>query len=124
MTCLSDGILHAKLDGELNGTELGEVESHLASCSGCRQRADSMASQSRRVETLLSALAPRPNEVPADGAVAFRHFQAQQTPAGTKAPPLLGRLFSARLAPAWGAVAALILVGACFSFAPAGLCCA
>jgi len=119
MTCLSDGILHAKLDGELNGTELGEVESHLASCSGCRQRADSMASQSRRVETLLSALAPRPNEVPADGAAAFRHFQAQQRPAGAKAPSLLSRLFSARLAPAWGAVAALILVGACFSFAPA-----
>src|SRR6516165_10256553 len=93
MTCLSDGILHAKLDGELNGTELGEVESHLASCSGCRQRADSMASQSRRVETLLSALAPRPNEVPADGAVAFRHFKHSRHPPGRKPHPCLAGFF-------------------------------
>jgi len=119
MTCLTDGILRAKLDGELNETEHSEVVSHLASCSACRQRTDSMASQSRRVETLLSALAPRPNEIPADSAVALVHFQGQQRLAGAKAPSLLGRLFSARLAPAWGAVAALVLVGACFSFAPA-----
>ena len=41
MTCLTDGILRAKLDGELNETEHSEVVSHLASCSACRQRTDS-----------------------------------------------------------------------------------
>ena len=61
MTCLTDGILCAKLDGELNEAELREVESHLALCSNCRQRAELMASQRRRVDTLLSALAPRPD---------------------------------------------------------------
>jgi hypothetical protein len=119
MTCFNDGILRAKLDGELNEAELGEVERHLAACSDCRQRAESMTSQKRRVDALLSGLAHRPNEAPPAGAVAFMHFKAQQRTAGEKAPSLLGRLFSARLAPAWGAVAALLLVGACFSFAPA-----
>jgi hypothetical protein len=119
MSCLTDGILRAKLDGELNEAELREVEGHLASCSGCRQRADSMASQGRRVDQLLSTLAPLPNQTAPDAAVAFMHFKAQQRPAEAKASSLLGRIFSARLAPAWGGVVALFLVGACFSFAPA-----
>ena len=119
MTCITDGMLRAKLDGELTEAELREVESHLASCSSCRQRADSMANQSRRVDKILTVLAPRPDEAPADAAAAFMRFKAQPRPTEARAPSLLGRLFSARLAPAWAGVAALVLVGACFSFAPA-----
>ena len=119
MTCLTDGMLRAQLDAELDEAERRGVESHLASCAACRQRAGSMASQTRRVDTLLSTLAPRPDEAPADAAVAFMRFKAQRRAAEPQAPSLLGRVFSARLAPAWGAVAALALVGAFFSFAPA-----
>jgi hypothetical protein len=78
-----------------------------------------MAGEIRRVDMLLSALSPRPEEAPADAAVALMHFKDQQRSAEAEIPSLVGRLFSARLAPAWGAVAALLLVGALFSFAPA-----
>jgi len=119
MTCLTDGILRAKIDGELSEAELREAEVHLTSCPDCRQRAQSFASQTHRVETLLSALAPRHDEAAVDAAAAFMRFKAQQRAAEAQTPSLLERLFSRRLAPAWGAVAALALLGAFFSFAPA-----
>jgi hypothetical protein len=78
-----------------------------------------MTRQAQRVETLLSTLTPRHDEATADAAVAFVRFKAQQRAAEARPPSFLGRLFSRRLAPAWGAVAALALLGAFFSFAPA-----
>lgn len=119
MTCLTDGILRAKLDGELTETERREIESHLDSCGQCREREELMASQTQRVGALLSALSPRPDQSPADAAVALMRFKARERAAVAEVPSLLRRLFSARLAPAWGAVAALALVGSFFSFAPA-----
>jgi hypothetical protein len=119
MTCLTDGILRANLDGELNEAERQEVESHLGSCGQCRERVQLMAGQTQRVGTLLSTLSPQPDQAPADAAVALMRFKARQRAAEAEVPSLLGRFFSARLAPAWGAVAALALVGAFFSLAPA-----
>ncbi len=116
MTCITDGILRARLDGELTAPEQQEVESHLSSCVDCRQRAEAMTRQTQRVETLLSTLAPHHDEAAADAAVAFMRFKAQQRAAETPTPSLVGRLFSRRLAPAWGAVVALTLLGTFFSF--------
>ena len=39
MACLTDGILRARLDGELSQAELESVEQHCAECSECRRRA-------------------------------------------------------------------------------------
>src|SRR5260370_35851537 len=36
MTCFDDGILRARLDGELAGTELAEVDQHLTSWADSR----------------------------------------------------------------------------------------
>ncbi len=119
MTCVTDGILRAKIDGELNEAERLEVESHLASCAACRERAELMAGRSEQVGGLLSTLAPRPDEARADAAMALMRFKAQQRAAEAQAPSLLGRLFARRLAPVWGAVVALALVGVFFSFPPA-----
>lgn len=118
MTCVTDGMLRAKLDGELNEADRLEVESHLAGCAACQERAVLIADHSQRVNALLSTLAPRPDEARPDSAMALMRFKAQQRAAEGQAPSLSGRLFARRLAPAWGAVAALAFVGAFFSFAP------
>src|SRR6516162_11633161 len=38
MTCIHDGILRARLDGELAEAELAEVNQHLTACADCRAR--------------------------------------------------------------------------------------
>lgn len=119
MTCVTDGILRAKIDGELSEAELLEVEKHLTACADCRNRADVIARQAERVRGVLSRLTPLPGEVRTDARIAFAHFQARQTTAEREVPSFLSRLFSRRLAPAWGAVALALIVVASLSFAPA-----
>ncbi|MGH9447229.1 MAG: anti-sigma factor family protein, partial [Terriglobia bacterium] len=49
MTCLSDGLLRAKVDGELSGEELLEFDRHLSSCAECRKRMHAVSAQALRV---------------------------------------------------------------------------
>ena len=121
MTCITDGALRARLDAELSENERLEVESHLADCADCRQRAEAIARQAKRAQAILSALDPLANEAPADARTAFAHFRAEHLAPGAleRAPSILERLFARRLRPAWGAMAALVAVAALVSFAPA-----
>lgn len=61
-------LLNAHLDGELRGTRLREMESHLADCAICRQELDDL----RLVSDLVRA-APSPAFTPAD------HFASNLT---------------------------------------------
>jgi len=118
MRCVDDGVLHAKLDGELTQAEILEVDHHLMSCADCRLRAETLASQVRRVENVLSVLAPVPGELSADARVAYEGFEARRF--STAATSVLSsRLFTRRLVPVWGALAALSLIISFLSFAPA-----
>ena len=49
--CPTDEILRAKIDGELSRTETIDVEIHLTACAGCRERAEVLARQARRLAT-------------------------------------------------------------------------
>jgi len=124
MSCVTDGWLRARIDGELTEAESFEVTSHLALCADCRRRAETIAIEARRASEALSALAPLPGEAPPDAAVALARFRAtgQQhaettTPARTAG--IMGRLFASPLRPAWGAAAAILLGAGLFSLAPA-----
>jgi len=119
MTCITDGILRAKLDGELSEEELREVANHLAACGHCRRRAEELACQAEQVRGVLSTLAPLPGEAPTDARIAFARFQAQRSAREAETPSLLSRLFAPRLRPAWGALAVVSVVVASLSFAPA-----
>ncbi len=55
MSCLSDGILRARLDGELSEPQLRESNQHLGSCAGCRRRSDELAGDAERVQGTRSA---------------------------------------------------------------------
>lgn len=119
MTCLSDGLLRAKVDDELTETELAEVDSHLASCAGCRRRGEIIGVQAKRVGGALASLAPLPGEAPTEAASAYASFKARLASSREEAPSLWSRLSSRRLRPAWGVAALVALVVLCVSFIPA-----
>ncbi|HME01364.1 MAG TPA: zf-HC2 domain-containing protein [Terriglobia bacterium] len=124
MSCVTDGLLRARIDGELTETESFEVTSHLAVCADCRRRAETVAIEARRVSEALSTLAPQPGEAPPDAALALAQFRATgQQRVGTetraRTAGIIGRLFAKPLRPAWAAAAAILLGVGLFSLAPA-----
>jgi hypothetical protein len=119
MTCVSESLLRAKLDGELSQAELLEVNRHLASCAECRRRAEAVRLQAERVTGALAALAPQPSETPVNAGIAFARFRAEHAVGEEEGRSVLSRLFSKHLRPAWGALALASLVVAFVSFAPA-----
>ena len=118
MNCLSDGILRAKLDGQLNEEESAAVDRHLAECPPCRNKLETLAADAERVRAALATLEPGPQEVMSDAAFAYARFQAHQ-PAESRPITVLSRLFAARLRPVWAGAALLALLVACFGSAPA-----
>jgi Putative zinc-finger len=120
MKCLSDGLLRAKIDGELSQDELLEVDSHLSSCKQCRRRGEAIAAEVQRVAEALSTLRPAEGHGK-DAGRAFTQFQARQESAG--APRGFGRslagLFSSHPFSAWGGAALAALTVALVVFAPA-----
>jgi putative zinc finger protein len=120
MNCITDGILRAKLDGELSEGERLEVEEHLGACAECRRRAETLAQQAERVHGILARLDPAAGEPLADARTALARFRAAHvTVEDERAPSLLERLFVPRLRPVWGALAATVAIAAFVSFAPA-----
>jgi hypothetical protein len=117
MNCLKDGILRAKLDGQLTVEESRAIDQHLAACAACRLRLETLSANAERVRAEMATLASGPHEVFSDAPFAYARFQAQGAEAPR--PSVFSRLFSARLRPAWAAAALLAVLVACFSFAPA-----
>lgn len=115
--CITDEVLRAKLDNELNSEQLREVATHLTACASCRERAEYIASQAKAVGDELQALAPRPGEAEADAAMALSRFKAHQRRSEEKSPSMFGHP-GAWLRPAYAALAAIAIV-ALLSLAPA-----
>src|SRR5215472_9766454 len=120
MRCIDKGILRARLDGELHGRELEQVESHLATCVSCRQELEEMSGIAARIERALDPLAPSPGEIPIDPASALARFRAQETPAERPQLPLgvFARIGGRRWAPAFGGALAVGMLAIAVSFAP------
>ncbi|HLY60282.1 MAG TPA: hypothetical protein VKV95_05905 [Terriglobia bacterium] len=119
MNCLTDEILRAKIDGELNTADAKEADIHLAACPTCRERAEKIARQAEDVRGMITALAPPPVELAPDPSFAFARFKAREKADRQAAPSLLGRLFAQKLRPAWGAAALAAAISILVSFAPA-----
>ena len=119
MTCLTDGILRAKLDGELSEVESLEAQNHLTACADCLRRAEAIAVEAERVRAALFALDPLPSEAPGEARTALAHFRTEHAEPRAQAPSFADRLFARPLRPVWGAVAVLAAVTVFLSFAPA-----
>ncbi len=105
--CISDGDLRARLDGELAEADALAVEAHLGECERCRRRAETLSARAAMVGALFSQLAPGPADVPADSAAALARVRARHRSAEADKKP---RLFGRPWAPAWVAVAAVVVV--------------
>ena len=58
MNCLEEGILRAKLDGQLNEEESAAIDRHLSECAPCRSKLETLAEDAERVRNALATLAP------------------------------------------------------------------
>src|SRR6266498_4993763 len=103
--CITDGVLRAQLDGELNEVESRAVNEHLAECSDCQRRAKSISSKGEHINALFSVLAPLPGEVTADPQIAFARFKTRHGTASRRNWPPFGRL-----RPMWVTLAILALI--------------
>jgi hypothetical protein len=99
--CIDDGVLRAKLDGELPRVDSLEVDAHLAGCTRCRARAEEIAVRARQVDSFLTQLAPAPGRAPAGADAAYARFQGRLRQAAEGPRPWW------RLRPAWGLAAAM-----------------
>ncbi len=107
--CISDGILRAKLDGELEQREAQAVEAHIAGCARCRARAEEISARAGEVRTFFAEL-PADAGAGADPAAALARLRARSRMTADRRVPLLARLFPPRWSPAWGVMAALVVM--------------
>jgi hypothetical protein len=119
MTCPNDGMLRAHLDNELTSTELEQLNPHLASCTECRSRADKLANDAARVRQSLATLTPRAEHVSVDAISAYADFRNAVAVEPQPQSSWLRGLIAPRWRPAWGLVAAAVIVGVFFGFDPA-----
>ena len=117
MNCPSDGMLQARLDGELETAEMQEVNQHVASCSNCQSRVEGLRTQAERVQGALATLGPHGETV--DAARALVRFRAAVDEELEPKRTWLGKLFAPRLRPAWGVLALVCAVAVLLSVAPA-----
>ncbi len=118
MTCFDDGILRARLDGELAGTELAEVDQHLASCADCRVRFEKLSTETANARDLLATLAPAGNDTALNPAAAYAHFRSQYGTADESKSSWISRLLAPRWRPAWGLAAGAVLVAMLVGVSP------
>src|SRR5437868_4920981 len=119
MTCPGDGILQARVDGELTGAELADLDRHLASCAQCQTRMAQITAQAEQVRGALAVLAPAESDGPPDPAAAFAHFRGTLAEKVSGASPWWRRPLAPSSRPAWGAAIVACIVAICLAFAPA-----
>jgi hypothetical protein len=76
--CLTDGLLQAYVDGEVEAAERDRVLAHLAGCSHCRGRAEARASRRRDIDRLLAG-AGSTTANDAGAGIALARFRARAT---------------------------------------------
>jgi hypothetical protein len=117
MTCIDDGILRARLDSELAGAELTEVNQHLAACADCGARFERLSAETARTTDLLTVLAVG-NDPALNPAVAYGQFRSQCGTADEPKGSWISRLFAPRWRPAWGLAAGTVLVAILVGVSP------
>jgi hypothetical protein len=118
MTCIDDGMLRARLDGELTGAELAEVNQHLSSCADCRTRMDRVSSEMSRTQNMMANLPSPVDDAPINPAVAYAHFTSQFG-SDTAKRSWITRLFAPAWRPAWGLAAAAVVIAVFIGVNPA-----
>ncbi len=110
MTCMDDGVLRARLDGELGAADLAEVNQHLAACPDCRVRLEKLSTEKAHTDDLLATLAPSGEDTGMNPAAAYAQFSGKFGTADEAKVSWGTRLFAPRWRPAWGLATAALIV--------------
>ena len=119
MTCLNDGILRARLDDQLGGSELEAVNRHLAVCADCRSLFEGLSTETARTQGLLGSLASGESEP--SPAAAYGKFMAQFGTVPETKPSWINRLFAPRWRPVWGLAAVAVAIAVLLGVGPVRL---
>jgi hypothetical protein len=110
MNCISESVLRAYHDGELDVLERPEIETHLATCAPCGNRLQEIAAASGRVKGHLLSLDASRSEGSVDAEIALSRFSSRHG-AGEERVPFIAALFDKRWRLVWvTAVAALFIL--------------
>jgi len=110
MNCISESVLRAYHDGELDVLERPEIEAHLATCAPCGNRLQEIVAASGRVKGHLLSLEGSSSEGSVDAGIALSRFNARRV-TGDERVPFLAALFDRRRRVVWvTAVAALFVL--------------
>ena len=118
MNCVSENILRAYQDGELDAAGRAEVERHVAGCDACAQKLREMAGTAAMVSGRLSALDAGAADGSVDAKVALASFKARHD-SGVEKPARVTRMFDRRWRPAWVTAMAATIIFAALAF-PSG----
>lgn len=110
MNCVTENVLRAYHDGELEAVARPEIEAHLASCGECGARLREMTATSARVRGHLLALEDSAAETSVDADAALSHFRTHSGAVADRGPGKV-HVFARRWRPVWvSAVAATIIL--------------
>jgi hypothetical protein len=118
MNCVSENMLRAYQDGELDAADRAEVEKHVATCEACAQKLQQMAALSAIVGGRLSALDADGSDESVDAKAALAGFKARHD-IGVQRPATVTRMFDRRWRPAWVTAMAATIILAALAF-PSG----
>ena len=110
MNCPTDNTLRAYLDHECEPLDPAELQTHLASCPACRERAGALSSTALRVGAHLASLDAPPSLSESNPQVALARFKANLA-ALESHPSFFARIFSPRWRFAWTTSLAAFLIG-------------
>ena len=119
MACLTDGILRARLDGELSQAELQSVEQHCAECFECQRRSQKIERTTLDAQHALAALGPAEDEARSDARAALARFRAKHPDLERRPTFFASAAVGKRFAPAWLTLVAACLIVGLLSLAPA-----
>jgi putative zinc finger protein len=109
MNCVSENVLRAYHDGELDELDRPEIEKHLATCVHCENHLQEIVAASGRVQGLLLSLDASTAEVSVDLQMALSRFKTRHG-AGEGRVSFIARLFARRWRPVWATAVAAAFV--------------
>jgi hypothetical protein len=118
MSCIHDGVLRARLDSELVGGELAEVDRHLASCARCRTRLEKLNAEKESTQGLLAALVIGSEDAVVEPEAAYTRFRSQMAAGNHTKSSWIAALFASRWRPVWGLAAGAAVIALLVSVNP------
>jgi len=113
---LTDGELHAYLDGETAVSDLARLRGHLEGCARCRQRAQELSGRVAWVSQRLESL--EPHKTPAMSAVGAARQRLRAYQKEKEKDTMLRKIFTRSTRPVWITLGLVAILALALAFPP------